>query len=66
MKWIIDSISDNIVKCEVNEGNFFHISKSFLPENVKQGDVLTVSVSKKDTDERKSEINELMNNLFKD
>lgn len=66
MKWIIDRIENDIAVCELPNGKTVDIDISALPLGVKEGDVLTVSVDKAETGERKEKIDRLMNSLFKD
>lgn len=64
MNWIIDRIEEGIAVCEVGTA-FLNVPVEALPEGVKEGDVITLSINKKMTDERKENIAKLMNNLFK-
>lgn len=66
MKWIIDRIENDIAVCELPNGKTVDIDIGALPLGVKEGDVLTVSVDKSETGERKEKIDRLMNSLFKD
>lgn len=65
MTWIIDRIENDVAVCEV--GNFtVDIPLSALPDGVCEGDVISVAIDKAQTENRKENINKLMNSLFKD
>lgn len=66
MKWIIDRIESNIAVCEVEGGTFINVPLNALPANSHEGDVITISFDKAETENRKDKINRLMNSLFKD
>jgi len=66
MNWIIDRIENNIAVCEIDMGETIDIPLSALPQGIKEGDVLSLSLNKEETNNRKEKINNLMNNLFKD
>mgnify|MGYP000767508142 FL=1 len=65
MKWIIDRIENNIAVCELENGEMLDVKISALPKGIKEGDVITLSVDKIETNERKERIDKLMNSLFK-
>ncbi len=65
MKWIIDRIENNIAVCELENGEMLDVKISALPKGIKEGDVITLSVDKTETNERKERIDKLMNSLFK-
>ena len=66
MKWIIDRIEGNIAVCELPNCDTINISISALPNGVKEGDVICLSIDKKEAEDRKKKIDGLMNSLFKD
>lgn len=66
MKWIIDRIENNIAVCEINNGTTIDVNLNALPKEIKEGDVLNISVDKAETENRKEKISKLMNDLFKD
>lgn len=66
MKWIIDRIENDIAVCEAGDNYFLDIPLHTLPNGVKEGDVLNVSIDKAETCDRKKRIDGLMNSLFKD
>ena len=63
---IVDRIEANFAVCEIEEGNFADIPLKALPNDVKEGDVIKISVETEETEKRKKNINNLMNSLFKD
>ena len=63
---IVDRIEADFAVCEIEEGSFTDIPLKALPNGVKEGDVIKISVEAEETEKRKSNINNLMNNLFKD
>ena len=66
MIWIIDRIEEDIAVCEYATGKTIDIPLSALPENVKEGSVISLSEDKKQEKKRKENIDMLMNSLFKD
>lgn len=66
MIWIIDRIENNTAVCEIEANKFIDIPLSALPDGVKEGDAISLCVNKNETQKRKDNINNLMNNLFKD
>ena len=63
MKLIVERIEENKVILENEKGELFPVSAAMLPP-VKTGDVLTVSVDKNETDNRRKRIEGLMDELF--
>lgn len=63
---IIDRIETDFAVCEIQEGSFANIPLKALPDGVREGDVINISVDDKETEKRKNNINKLMNSLFKD
>ncbi|MCH5320917.1 MAG: DUF3006 domain-containing protein [Eubacterium sp.] len=66
MKWIIDRIENNTAVCEIENGKTIDVILDALPEGVKEGDVINISVDTTETENRKEKIDKLMNSLFKD
>ncbi|MDE5985080.1 MAG: DUF3006 domain-containing protein [Eubacterium sp.] len=65
MKWIIDRIENDIAVCELENGTFIDLNINALPENVSEGDVITINIDKNETKSKKEKIDKLMNDLFK-
>ena len=66
MKWIIDRFENDYALCEIEKGTVLNIPRTALPENAREGDVITVSIDSEETERRKNNINKLMNDLFVD
>lgn len=66
MTWIIDRIEDNMAVIEPENTSVFSIPLTALPNGVKEGDVLELSVNQAETENRKEKIDKLMNSLFED
>lgn len=65
MNWIIDRIEEGFAVCEAGSMHI-NVPLCTLPEGVGEGDVITLTVDKAQTESRKQNISKLMNNLFKD
>ena len=63
---IVDRIEADFAVCEIEEGNFANIPLKALPDGIREGDVIKISVDTKKTEKRKENINNLMNHLFID
>ena len=63
---IIDRIEGEMAVCEISVGNFADIPVSALPDGIKEGDVINISVNEAETEKRKKNINSLLNKLFRD
>ena len=50
---IIDRLENGFAVCEIEEGSFADIPEKVLPDGVKEGDVITISVDKSETEKRK-------------
>jgi Protein of unknown function (DUF3006) len=71
MKYIIDRFEGDLAVCEAEDGKMVDIEKSKLPKNAEVGDVIILEnghfrVNKDETDRRRKEIEDLMNELFED
>lgn len=65
MKVIIDRFEGDFAVVEVDVGKCVNIPKVLIP-NSKEGDIVRIEIEKKETEERKKHIQELMNNVFED
>lgn len=63
---IIDRFEGNFAVCEINADLFVNIPIEALPSDVKEGDVINITVDETETQKRKRNIDNLMNRLFKD
>lgn len=66
MKFIIDRFEGSFALCETEEGKTVDVPKVVLPPRAKEGDVISVTIDKEETQKRKDKIEGLMNSLFKD
>lgn len=65
MKVIIDRFEGNYAVVEIDVGKFVNIPKILLP-NAKEGDIIKIEKDKKETKNRKKNIQKLMNDVFED
>jgi len=56
MNLIIDRFEGEYAVVELPDKTFVSIPKKAIPEEAKEGDVITVTVNKKETDSRKNRI----------
>ena len=63
MTFIIDRIEGEFAVVEA-KGDFYNIPKALLPENAKEGDVITTQINKEETENKKQESRNLLDNLF--
>lgn len=61
---IIDRFEDGFAVVELSDKTFIHIPLSELPEGSKEGDVLKLEIDRKETDQRKDRIKDLMEDLW--
>jgi len=61
---IVDRIEGNIAIIEVTEGKLIELPLSILPDNVKEGDILKITVDNKGTEKRKREMERLADGLW--
>ncbi len=71
MKIIIDRFEGEYAVCETEEKMFIDIPKTDIPEEAKEGDILSkmdtgYRIEKTETEEKREEIKKRMNNLFVD
>jgi len=62
---IIDRFEGDFAVIETSDG-FVSIPKKDLPAGLQEGDILSISVDKNETDSRKKRIEGMMGNLFKE
>ncbi|MGN1421204.1 MAG: DUF3006 domain-containing protein [Eubacterium sp.] len=66
MKWIVDRIEGDCAVVELENGKTADIPLISLPEDIKEGAVINVSVDKAETDKRKENIDSLAKRLFRE
>ena len=63
MEWIVDRIEENIAVLECGDV-MFEINVLFLPKNVKEGDVIKLSIDETAKNNKLETAKEKMNRLF--
>ena len=63
MDVIVDRVEGDYAVVEIDKGKMCNLPLVFVP-NVKEGDVVTITINKDKTEERKKTIEELMNSVF--
>lgn len=63
MRVIVDRFEGDYAKVELDEGVFYDIPKVLVPD-AKEGDVIDIIVNYEETEKLKSEVNNLINDLF--
>ena len=63
MEVIVDRIEGDYAVVEIEKGKMCNLPLELVP-NVKEGDVVTITINKGKTEERKNTIEELMNSVF--
>ena len=64
MKWIVDRIEDGFAVIEAENGKTYDIPLDAFGEEIKENDVITLSADSVKTEQRKEEIESLMDDLF--
>ena len=65
MKVIIDRFEGDYAVVELDVGKCVNIPKILIPD-AKEGDVIKINIDRETTEERKKQIQELVNNVFED
>lgn len=63
---IIDMILNDTAYIEKDDGKIIKMPAELLPKNAKEGDVLIIATDKEKTEERRKNIKNKMNLLFRD
>lgn len=63
MEVIVDRIEGDYAIVEIEKGNMSNLPLDLVP-NVKEGDIVTITINKDKTEDRKNTIEELMNSVF--
>ena len=66
MRIIIDRFEGELAVVELPNGNMINCPKAILPDDVKEGDIISIVVDEKATEEKKESLTDRMNRLFKD
>lgn len=63
MEVIVDRIEGDYAIVEIEKGNMSNLPLELVP-NVKEGDIVTITINKGKTEDRKKTIEKLMNSVF--
>lgn len=63
MEVIVDRIEGDFAVVEIEKGKMCNLPIELVPD-VKEGDVVTITINQDKTEERKKTIEELMNSVF--
>lgn len=63
MKVIVDRFEEDYAVVEIAIGKCVNIPRVLVPD-AKEGDIIKIEIEKKETEERKKYIKDLMNNVF--
>ncbi len=66
MKIIIDRFEGDYAVCETDTGSFADVPRAVMPQGAAEGDVISITIDRSETDKRKQNINSLMDSLFED
>lgn len=66
MKIIIDRFEGELAVVELPNGNMINCPNAMLPDDAKEGDIISIVVDEKATEEKKKSLTDRMNRLFKD
>lgn len=64
MSFVIDRFEGEIAVAVLSSGKRYNINKALLPDCAKEGDVINITVSKQETENRKQEAKSLLDSLF--
>lgn len=63
MDVVVDRIEGEYAVVEIEKGKMCNLPLELVP-NVKEGDIVTITINKDKTEKRKKTIEELMNSVF--
>lgn len=63
MDVVVDRIEGEYAVVEIEKGKMCNLPLELVPD-VKEGDIVTITINKDKTEERKKTIEELMNSVF--
>lgn len=64
MKYIIDRFEGDYAVLEIERGQFSNIERKILPQGVKEGDVISISIDDDATQKRNRRIIDKANDVF--
>jgi hypothetical protein len=65
MDVVIDRFEENLAIVEAPDGAFYTLDRALLP-GAKEGDVVSITINKDETEARRKRIRGLMDSLFED
>lgn len=65
MQLIVDRFEGEWAVCEYGDGKMLELPRTVLPKDVRDGDVLLITVDRKATIEREAYADELRNRMFR-
>lgn len=65
MKVIIDRFEGEYAVVELVDGTMVNMLKTLIPENAKEGSIITISYNENETENRQENIKKKMNSIFK-
>lgn len=66
MKVIIDRFEGDFAVVELPDKTMVNMLKTLLPSEAKEGDVISITVDKEETKNRRAHIEKLMNDVWED
>ena len=66
MKMTIDRFEGQFLVVEFEDGNRVVCPREIFPEDAKEGDIIEITICKEETENRRQEMKDKMNKLFKD
>jgi hypothetical protein len=64
MKVIIDRFEDNFAVIEMEDNSFCNMPILLVPNEAKEGDVISILIDKEETNKRKQVVSDLLNELL--
>ncbi|WP_324823657.1 DUF3006 domain-containing protein [Sinanaerobacter sp. ZZT-01] len=65
MKVIIDRFEGEYAVVELEDGTIVNMLKTLIPENAKEGSIITISCNENETENRQENMKKKMNSIFK-
>lgn len=65
MKVIIDRFEGEYAVVELEDGTMVNMLKTLIPENAKEGSIITISCNENETEDRQESMKKKMNSIFK-
>lgn len=66
MKFIVDKITNNIVRLEAENNKMIEVTHELFPRSVKEGDVISIIIDKEESLARENRIQALMEDVWED